>query len=413
MSSIDHGAKGDSVDFFHHGKKERFWVDPHGGKHECFQALKVKKKSEFVYFGRRTGRDSFKAFSTPALVCCEATDEGSSDHFVAVAITVDSPFGAAGSKVPNVYKRTKVVLFGLPRSSSKVAPWYHVDIATLRPPEGDELRSPLPSWCIKAHESFLHILVSSERADTMIEEFRKKEMDEAAASAAAATAAAAAEAKERQLSETAQALTELRSAQEQLVADFKKLRTDNTNLCKRVKTLEETLGNLQAAKPKPVPKGVTQADVKRMLGDTEAKVKRMLNDTVRKHVSDEIEERLPRPEKRARITPSDEDRAALGSESENQFLHGTIHQLIEKVPMQSPAQAVTTGCPVMVMPSWGQPFHSSSPLAGGMVGCASAAPSEHTLTPELITTISAVVAAMQRRGESELSVKENYVFTFL
>lgn len=319
MSTIDHGGPGATIEFYHHGSKKRYWVDPHGKSFECFQVLTVKSKSKFAFFGRHDGHESFMAFSTPALIRCAI--DGVVDYYTAVAITLDPAICANNCKPPSVYAgRTKVVLFGRNVEQG----WHHVEIGTLLPPVDAQLQEPLPPWCSHAHAAFLRILESCETAASVVDTFRKKQLEDRAA----ADEAAAADAKVR----AAEELTTFRGIQEELVTAIKDLRTQNDELMARLKTLEDKSKKERKPLAKTA-KPLTEAVMRKMVKDA-------VPPAVRAAVSAEFKRRDEAAESSDEDDQDEEERVGKRPRVEDEmpevkYLHGLVDRLV-------PARATST-----------------------------------------------------------------------
>ena len=383
MSTIDHGGPGGTIEFYHHGSKKRYWVDPHGKSFECFQALTVKSKSKFAFFGRHDGHESFMAFSTPALIRCAI--DGVVDYYTAVAITLDPAVCANNSKPPSVYAgRTKVVLFGRTAEQG----WHHVEIGTLLPPADAQLQEPLPPWCSHAHAAFLRILESCETAASVVDTFRKKQLEDRAA----ADEAAAADAKVR----AAEELTTFRGIQEELVTAIKDLRTQNDELMARLKTLEDKSKKERKPLAKTA-KPLTEAVMRKMVKDA-------VPPAVRAAVSAEFKRRDEAAESSDEDDQDEEERVGKRPRVEDEevkYLHGLVDRLVPApLPQQPPQSVATHQMGMMAMPPWQSPFYPTGQQFGGMVGMV--APAPNAAAPAAAYPLAA--ATDPELSENELTV---------
>jgi hypothetical protein len=298
------------VDLWRHDNGlARFWVDRDGKVHECYQFVKVPRRSSHVFFGIGT---ALPAFSVPALVRYADTD-GTIKIYAAVAITLDDLIGPDNIKNATAATHRLKVVLAPPPPSLQTGPvhrgFHHVPISNLLPPEGEALQQPLPEWCTAIHAAFVTVLMTAVDADALVKQHSDKKLTKAAAAApkaaeeaAAAEAAKAAEAADLgvglgslrrrgrktpvpaaqlldEASTPAEALTlaALRSELEALRSDVTKLghvvfkRGKKGDLDTRMSDVEARMGDAEKRLPpkgkKSPPPALTAKDVKQLVAD--------------------------------------------------------------------------------------------------------------------------------------------------
>ena len=406
--NVSHIHMNKNVDLFHHGKETRFWVDPMGCVHECFQAVKFQSHSSSCMF-RSHGGGNLLCFTTPAIVRMEF--DGQTRIYCAVAITVDDVIGASTSKAPSIFNRMRVVLHSS-RDSNESESIHHPQMHDLLPPDDATLASPLPAWCTALHAAFLEkALKSRADADSDVAAYKADQLARAStAERAGAAAAANATTINRQLrSLSANTPTALAARLDGVAADVSSARsaldtltTSNTKHHSALSTLDTRVSNLEVRMTileknaddgrKAAGKGATKADAaKRAPVITAAALKKLVTAAVTAELDarakageeeeDDEEDSDEDESKRRKVQSGHEEHLV----KENAALIATINKLIAP-PSQPPAPQLPTPFSLPATFSQQQPVYWSGnvpPALGGMVGGMAGLPSVPPASAEI------------------------------